>query len=84
MSGGPRVWLSLPLEVKSGRGLSRQRKKIKGWETETMTRLFRLKKKKRRDVGRLPYKNVQYGQEDMGADGSGQEHQVGSLNNLHQ
>ena len=26
-------------------------------------------KAKRRDVGRLPYKNVQYGQEDMGADG---------------
>ena len=46
--------LSLPLEVNIGRGPSRQWKN-KGWETETMTRLFRLKKAKRRDVVQLPY-----------------------------
>ena len=47
----------LPLGVKTGRGPSRL-DKFKGWETKTMTRLFRLRRQKRRDVGRLPHKNV--------------------------
>ena len=47
----------------------RTMEKFIGWETKTMTRLFRVERQKKRDVGRLQHKNVQYGQEDVGADG---------------
>ena len=44
--------------------------RIMEWETKTMLRLFRLKKTKRRNMGRLLLcKDMKNGQEDMGTDG---------------
>ena len=66
--GGPRA--ACRLEVKPGHGHSRHWKKLKVGMTKIMTKLFRLKRRKGRDVGRVSHKNVYHGQEDLGADGS--------------
>ena len=65
-SGGFTCTPFSPVEVKLGHGRSRHQNKLKRWETKIMAKLFRLKRQKRRDVGRIPDKNQHYGQEDMG------------------
>ena len=59
---------SLPLEVKIGHGLSRQGKNQRVRDQDNDP-IIPSQKAKRRDVGRPPHKNMQHGQEDMGADG---------------
>ena len=60
---------ALHLEVKIGRGPADNGKNQRMGNQDNGT-IIPSEKTKRRNVGRLPYKNVQYGQEDMGADGS--------------
>ena len=58
----------LHLEVKIGRGRSRQWKNQRMGNQDNDT-IIPSQKTKGRDVGRIPYENVQYGQEDVCADG---------------